>query len=307
MGLHRPVLLREVLEALRPRAGGVYVDCTFGRGGHAGALLEQVGPGGRVIGLDRDPEAAAAARRWAQADPRLIARTASFSALAREAEALGVAGAVDGVLFDLGVSSPQLDAPERGFSFLRDGPLDMRMDPTAGPSAAEWVNAAAQAEIARVLRDYGEEPEAGRIAAAIVRARPLSTTRELAETVERALPRGVRDRDRHPATLTFQAIRIFLNRELEELESALPQCLEVLRPGGRLAVISFHSLEDRRVKRFIRDQARGDPFPRDLPVAASALHPRLRPVGRAVHAGEEEVAANPRARSAVLRVAETLG
>jgi 16S rRNA (cytosine1402-N4)-methyltransferase len=307
MGLHRPVLLREVLEALRPRAGGVYVDCTFGRGGHAGALLEQVGPGGRVIGLDRDPEAAAAARRWAQADPRLIARTAPFSALAREAEALGVAGAVDGVLFDLGVSSPQLDAPERGFSFLRDGPLDMRMDPTAGPSAAEWVNAAAQAEIARVLRDYGEEPEAGRIAAAIVRARPLSTTRELAETVERALPRGVRDRDRHPATLTFQAIRIFLNRELEELESALPQCLEVLRPGGRLAVISFHSLEDRRVKRFIRDQARGDPFPRDLPVAASALHPRLRPVGRAVHAGEEEVAANPRARSAVLRVAETLG
>jgi 16S rRNA (cytosine1402-N4)-methyltransferase len=282
----------------------VYVDCTFGRGGHSGALLERVGPGGRVIGLDRDPEAAAAARRWAQADPRLIARTAAFSALAVEAEALGVAGAVDGVLFDLGVSSPQLDTPERGFSFLRDGPLDMRMDPTVGPSAAEWINAATQAEIARVLRDYGEEPGAGRIAAAIVRARPISTTRELAEAIERALPRS--GRDRHPATLTFQAIRIFLNRELEELESALPQSLEVLRPGGRLAVISFHSLEDRRVKRFIRDQTRGDPFPRDLPVAASALRPRLRPVGRAVHAGAAEVEANPRARSAVLRVAEKI-
>lgn len=301
---HRPVLLREVLEALRPREGGVYVDCTFGRGGHAGALLERVGPGGRVIGLDRDPEAAAAARRWAEADPRLVARAVPFSALGREAAELGVTGAVDGILFDLGVSSPQLDAPERGFSFLRDGPLDMRMDPAAGPSAADWLNSAAQAEIARVLKTYGEEPEAGRIAAAIVRARPLHTTRGLAEVIERALPR--RARDRHPATLTFQAIRIFLNREIEELESALPQCLEVLRPGGRLAVISFHSLEDRRVKRFIRDQARGDPFPSDLPVAASALRPRLRPLGRALHAGEEEVAANPRARSAVLRVAEKL-
>ena len=301
---HRPVLLREVIEALRPGEGGVFVDCTFGRGGHAGALLERVGPGGRVIGLDRDPEAVAAALRWAETDPRLIVCAAPFSAISREAAALGVSGKVDGVLFDLGVSSPQLDAPERGFSFLRDGPLDMRMDPGAGPSAAQWLDTADEAEIVRVLRSYGEEPQARRIAAAIVRARPIATTRGLAEVIERAVPR--RARDHHPATLTFQAIRIFLNRELEELDNALPQCLDVLRPGGRLAVISFHSLEDRRVKRFIRDEARGDPYPRDLPVAASALHPRLHPVGRAIRATEDEVRENPRARRAVLRVAEKL-
>jgi len=301
---HHPVLLREVLEALRPREGGVYFDCTLGRGGHATALLEIVGPGGRVIGLDRDPEAVVAGRRLAEADPRLVVRAASFSSLLQQAEELGTTGRVDGVLFDLGVSSPQLEAPERGFSFLRDGPLDMRMDPSAGTSAAQWLNTASEAEIARVLRSYGEEPDAHRIASAIVRARPLSTTRQLSELVERAVPR--RARDRHPATLTFQAIRIFLNRELEELESALPQALEVLRAGGRLAVISFHSLEDRRVKRFIRDQTRGDPFPRDLPVPQSALRPRLRPVGDAVRPSVEEVADNPRARSAVLRVAEKL-
>ena len=170
---HRPVLLREVIEALRPGEGGVFVDCTFGRGGHAGALLERVGPGGRVIGLDRDPEAVAAALRWAETDPRLIVCAAPFSAISREAAALGVSGKVDGVLFDLGVSSPQLDAPERGFSFLRDGPLDMRMDPGAGPSAAQWLDTADEAEIVRVLRSYGEEPQACRIAAAIVRARPI--------------------------------------------------------------------------------------------------------------------------------------
>lgn len=257
-----------------------------------------------MIGLDRDPEAVAAARRWAETDPRLVVRAAPFSALAREAADLGVAGKVDGVLFDLGVSSPQLDAPERGFSFLREGPLDMRMDPGAGPSAGEWLDTADEAEIVSVLRSYGEEPQARRIAAAIVRARPIATTRELAAVIEQAVPR--RARDHHPATLTFQAIRIFINRELEELDSVLPQCLDVLRPGGRLAVISFHSLEDRRVKRFIRDEARGDPYPRDLPVAAAALHPRLHPVGRAVRATEEEVRENPRARSAVLRVAEKL-
>ena len=301
---HQPVLLHEVLDALRPHGDGVYFDCTLGRGGHATALLERLGPGGRVIGLDRDPEAVAAGRRIAEADPRFVVRAASFSSLLREAGELATVGEVDGVLFDLGVSSPQLEAPERGFSFLRDGPLDMRMDPGSGPSAAEWLNTASAAEIARVLRTCGEEPEAHRIARAIIRARPLSTTRQLAELVEKTLPR--RARDRHPATLTFQAIRIFLNRELEELDAALPQALAVLRPGARLAVISFHSLEDRRVKRFIRDQARGDPFPRDLPVPQTALHPRLRPVGDAVRPGAEEVADNPRARSAILRVAEKL-
>ena len=296
------MLLGEVLEALAVQPDGFYVDATFGRGGHSAAILARLGERGTLLAIDRDPQAAAAARAQLGADPRATVVHAPFSSLS--AVLAGAPRKADGILVDLGVSSPQLDDAARGFSFLRDGPLDMRMDPAAGPSAADWLNSAAQAEIARVLKTYGEEPDAGRIAAAIVRARPLHTTRELAEVIERALPRHARDR--HPATLTFQAIRIFLNREIEELESALPQCLEVLRPGGRLAVISFHSLEDRRVKRFIRDQARGDPFPPDLPVAASALRPRLRPLGRAVHAGEEEVAANPRARSAVLRVAEKL-
>jgi 16S rRNA (cytosine1402-N4)-methyltransferase len=304
MPAHRPVLLGEVLEALAPRPGGLYVDCTLGRGGHALALLERVGPEGRVIALDRDPEAVAEGQRIAAGDPRLVVRAARFSILGAILGELGVEGRADGVLFDLGVSSPQIEDPGRGFSFLRDGPLDMRMDPAAGPSAAEWLNAAPEAEIARVLQVYGELPGAHRVAAAIVRARPLATTGQLARVVEAAVPR--RARDHHPATLAFQAVRIHLNRELEELDAALPQALEALRPGGRLAVVSFHSLEDRRVKRFIRGQARGDPFPPDLPVPRSALHPRLRPIGRAVRAGAAELAENPRARSAVLRAAERL-
>jgi 16S rRNA (cytosine1402-N4)-methyltransferase len=301
---HRPVLLREVLELLQPGPGGVFFDCTLGRAGHALALLDRVGPGGLVVGLDRDPDAVATGLRLAAADPRLVVRAGAFSGLGALARELGVEGRVDGLLFDLGVSSPQLEAPDRGFSFSRDGVLDMRMDPTRGPTAAEWLNGASQSDIARVLRVYGEEPEAGRIAAAIVRARPLVTTGDLAQAVAAAVPRRVRDH--HPATLTFQAVRIYLNRELEELEAALPQALQVLRPGGRLAVISFHSLEDRRVKRFVRDQARGDPFPRDLPVTGAALRPRLRPLGKPVRPGPEELAENPRARSAVLRAAEKL-
>jgi 16S rRNA (cytosine1402-N4)-methyltransferase len=304
MADHRPVLLREVIAALEPRAGGVYVDCTLGRGGHAVALLALAGPGGRVIGLDRDPEAVASGRRIAEQDPRLVVRASRFSRLGEVVRELGVEGRVDGVLFDLGVSSPQLEAPDRGFSFLRDGPLDMRMDPSEGPSAAQWLNSAPRAEIARVLRTCGEEPHAGRIAAAIVRARPITTTAQLADVVRAALPRT--GRDHHPATLTFQAIRLHVNHELEELEAALPQALDALRRGGRLAVIAFHSLEDRRVKRFIRDAARGDPYPRDLPIPASALRPRLRPVGGAIHPGPEEMASNPRSRSAVLRAAEKL-
>jgi 16S rRNA (cytosine1402-N4)-methyltransferase len=304
MSDHRPVLLREAVEALRPCPGGIYLDCTFGRGGHALALLERIGPGGRVIGIDRDPEAVAVGRRLAAADPRLVMRAAPFSSLDALAREVGVWGRADGVLFDLGVSSPQLEAPERGFSFSRQGPLDMRMDPGTGPTAAEWLNSAPRAEIARVLRTFGEEPHAARIAAAIVRSRPLANTRELAQVVGSAVPRP--DPDRHPATRTFQAIRIFLNREIEELEAALPQALDVLKPGGRLAVISFHSLEDRVVKRFIRDQARGDPFPRDLPVPQSALHPHLRSVAGPVSPSDAEVGDNPRARSARLRVAEKL-
>jgi len=304
MANHEPVLLHEVLERLQPGPGGIFLDCTLGRGGHALALLERVGAGGFVLALDRDPEAVAVGRRLAEHHPGLAVRGGTFSRLGAVAGELGLTGRVDGVLFDLGVSSPQLEAAERGFSFSRPGPLDMRMDPTQGSTAADWLNSAPQAEIAWVLREYGEEPEAKRIAAAIVRSRPLFTTADLGEAVRVALPR--RPREHHPATLTFQAIRIFLNRELEEIEAALPQALEVLRPGGRLAVISFHSLEDRRVKRFMRDEARGDPYPRELPVTQDQLRPRLRVVGGPVRAGAEEVGRNPRARSAVLRVAEKL-
>ncbi len=305
MDEHRPVFLREVLEALRPRSGGVYVDCTFGRGGHAVALLERIGPEGIVIGLDKDPEAVATGRKLAEKDARLHIHRGPFSGLARVAKAEEVFGTVDGILFDLGVSSPQLDAAGRGFSFRRNGPLDMRMDPDAGPSAAEWINSVREMELTQVLKTFGEERYAKRVAAAIIRARrgePITTTSQLAEIVASAIP--VRERSKDPATRTFQAIRIHINRELEEIQQALGQVIHVLAVGGRLAVISFHSLEDRLVKRFIRDLARGDRLPRDLPVPESALEPRLRPVGKAIRPSETEVAQNPRARSAILRIAE---
>ncbi len=305
MDEHRPVFVREVLEALRPRSGGVYVDCTFGRGGHAVALLERIGPEGIVIGLDKDPEAVATGRKLAEKDARLHIHRGPFSGLAQVAKAEEVFGRVDGILFDLGVSSPQLDAAGRGFSFRRNGPLDMRMDPDAGPSAAEWINSVREMELTQVLKTFGEERYAKRVAAAIVRARraePISTTSQLAEIVASAIP--VRERSKDPATRTFQAIRIHINRELEEIQQALGQVIHVLAVGGRLAVISFHSLEDRLVKRFIRDLARGDRLPRDLPVPESALEPRLRPVGKAIRPSETEVARNPRARSAILRIAE---
>ncbi len=304
---HRPVLLSACLEALCLRPGGRYVDCTFGRGGHARALLQQLDAGSRLLALDQDPGAVAEGRRLAAADSRFQMVHASFdhlSDLIRERDWLG---RVDGLLFDLGVSSPQLDTPERGFSFLREGPLDMRMNPEQGESAAHWLARAGEKEIAEVIYRYGEERHARRIARAIVAARrqaPLETTTRLAEVVSQAHPAW--KPDRHPATQTFQAIRIFINRELERLSRVLPQTLETLAPGGRLAVISFHSLEDRLVKRFIRDQARGDDLPPDLPITADQLHPQLRPVGKAIYPDEAEIAANPRARSAVLRVAEKL-
>lgn len=299
---HRPVLLAEALRALAPKPAGIYLDATFGRGGHSRALLEKLGSRGRVIALDRDPQAIAAAAEIR--DPRFTIRHARFSALPEALDALGIAR-VDGMLFDLGVSSPQLETPQRGFSFRLDGPLDMRMDPTHGETAAQWLSHAGESEIREVIREYGEERFAQQIAKAIVAARteqPLRTTRQLAQLVGQA----VRTREAHqdPATRTFQALRIFLNQELEELSLVLPQCVEVLAPGGRLAVISFHSLEDRIVKRFIRSEQDRDDLPSNFPVRAADLpQPRLVSVGKALRASTAEVRANPRSRSAVLRVA----
>jgi len=304
---HSPVLIEEVLEALQVRADGIYIDATFGRGGHAQAILERLGPAGRLLAIDRDPQAVTAARIRFGGDTRFSIVRGQFSMLARLVEEKGWSGRVDGVMLDLGVSSPQLDEPARGFSFLRDGPLDMRMDPETGESAAQWLNRAAEEDIAAILRQFGEERYARRIARALCRERavePIDSTARLAEIVAQAVP--TREPGKHPATRTFQALRIHINHELEELAAVLPQALSVLRPGGRLAVVSFHSLEDRLVKQFLRIEARGDDFPPDLPVPASALHPRVRLIGRAIHPGAAEIEHNPRARSAVLRVAERL-
>jgi 16S rRNA (cytosine1402-N4)-methyltransferase len=304
---HQPVLREEVLQALDVRAGGIYVDATFGRGGHARAILDRIGPQGRLLALDRDPAAAAAARAMFAGDERAAIVRGRFSMLEQIVEKRGWLGKVDGIVLDLGVSSPQLDDPQRGFSFLRDGPLDMRMDSESGESAAHWLAGASEREIADVLHDYGEERYARRIARAICRERrerAIATTGQLAAIVAHALPRH--EPGQHPATRTFQALRIQVNRELEELRAVLPQALRVLRPGGRLAVVSFHSLEDRTVKQFFRDQAHGDRFPPGLPVTRAQLRPSLRLVGRAQRPGAAEIERNPRARSAVLRVAERL-
>jgi 16S rRNA (cytosine1402-N4)-methyltransferase len=305
MASHAPVLLEEALAGLQVKADGYYLDATFGRGGHAGAILKRLGAQGRLCAVDRDAEAVAAARAAMGADARVHITQGRFGELRRLAPEEWARRGFDGVLFDLGVSSPQLDDPARGFSFLRDGPLDMRMDATQGQSAAQWLARVPERELTQVLRELGEERFAGRIARAIVERRrqaPILRTGELAELIAAAAPR--REENKHPATRSFQAIRMHINRELEELRSVLPQALRVLAPAGRIAVISFHSLEDRIVKRFMREAARGDEFPPDLPVTAAALRPMLRLVGKARHASGDEVAANPRARSAVLRVAE---
>ena len=297
--MHIPVLASEAIDALAVEPAGTYVDGTFGRGGHSRAILARLGPQGRLIALDRDPDAEQASR--AISDPRFSFFRIKFSALGE----LLKNERVNGMLFDLGVSSPQLDDPARGFSFRADAPLDMRMDPSAGATAAEWLAAAEEQQIREVIRDYGEERFAKQIAAAIVAARargPLVRTRQLADLVAKAV--RTREPGQDPATRTFQALRIHLNRELEEVSLMLPQATAHLAAGGRLAVISFHSLEDRIVKRFLQSLARPD-VPRDLPLRASEMpQPMLKLVGRAVRASAQETRRNPRARSATLRVAE---
>ena len=303
---HLPVLFVQVMEGLRVREDGTYLDGTFGRGGHARGVLQALGRGGRLLLMDKDPEAIAEAERAFGADARVSIRRGSFADLARwDATAAGL----DGVLFDLGVSSPQLDVAERGFSFGKDGPLDMRMDPDSGESAAAWLARASAEEIADVLWTYGEERMSRRIARAIVERRaqaPLTRTGELAALVASVMPRPKAGRHEiHPATRSFQAIRIHVNRELADLEEGLEAAHAALRPGGRLAVISFHSLEDRITKRFIAARAKPPAGNRRLPEAAPFV-PTLREVGGAIRADADEVAGNPRARSAVLRVAEKL-
>jgi len=304
---HTPVLLDEVLDGLAVKADGHYCDGTFGRGGHSAAILGQLGPAGRLCAIDRDPDAIAAGRERFAADPRLTLVRGSFGRLEERVRAAGLEGGLQGVLLDLGVSSPQLDEAKRGFSFMQDGPLDMRMDNESGISAAQWLARATEREIAEVLFRLGEEKFSRRIARVLVAARsvqPITRTKQLADLVASAVP--TREPGKHPATRTFQALRIHVNRELEEIESALPQAVSLLASGGRLCVISFHSLEDRIVKRFMRREAQGDPVYAGLPNVPSHARPRLRLVGGAVMPSEREVAANPRARSAVLRVAERI-
>jgi 16S rRNA (cytosine1402-N4)-methyltransferase len=300
---HLPVLFAQVMEGLRVVSDGTYLDGTFGRGGHARGVLRTLGPGGRLLLMDKDPEAIAVAEREFAGDARVAIRRGSFAELAQwDATAAGL----DGVLFDLGVSSPQLDVAERGFSFGRDGPLDMRMDPDSGESAAQWLVRADEREITDVLWTYGEERMSRRIARTIVARRgeqPITRTAQLADLIASAVPRG--DSKIHPATRSFQAIRIFINRELADLELGLDAAYARLKAGGRLAVISFHSLEDRIVKRFIAGHAKAPAGNRRMPVA-QPFTPTLRAVGDAQKADAAELAANPRARSAVLRVAEKL-
>ncbi|MAC47967.1 MAG: 16S rRNA (cytosine(1402)-N(4))-methyltransferase [Oceanospirillum sp.] len=303
---HLTVLLNEAVEALVQSPSGLYVDGTFGRGGHSRAILEQLDADGRLYGVDKDPLALAEARLLEQNESRFKIFQGSFADMEVYSESEGVAGQLDGILLDLGVSSPQLDDAERGFSFMNDGPLDMRMNPDAGESAADWVNSASESEIIRVLKDYGEERFARRMARAIIAERqqePITRTGRLAHIIKEANPAW--EKGKHPATRAFQGIRIHINRELEDLEIALDKALDLLKPGGRLVIISFHSLEDRIVKRFMRDMAKGDThLPPGVPFTQDQLNIRLKLVGKAIKPSRQEVDANPRSRSAVMRVAE---
>jgi len=303
---HLTVLLQEAVDQLVVDPDGSYVDGTFGRGGHSKLILESINEG-QLLAFDKDPEAIAEAAQHFSSDARFSIEQRSFACLQESIESRGLMGKVSGVLLDLGVSSPQLDDAERGFSFINDGPLDMRMNPDVGQSAADWINQAEEKEIARVMKDYGEERYARRIAGAIVREReiePITRTLRLAKIVAEANPAW--EKNKNPATRAFQGIRIFINNELGDLEAVLEQALEVLAVGGRLVVISFHSLEDRLVKRFIRRHERGDELPAGLPVMDSQLNKRLKNVSKAVKASKTEVDVNVRSRSAIMRIAEKI-
>lgn len=304
---HLPVLLNETVESLAVKADGFYIDGTFGRGGHAGQVLSRLSDKGRLLGLDKDPAAIATGLALSEQDPRFTIEQCSFADMTTAVNERLWQGKVDGILLDIGVSSPQIDVAERGFSFQKDGPLDMRMNPDAGISAAEWLATAKVEDITFVIKTLGEERFGKRIANAIVETRehtPIVSTTQLAALVDKAMP--FREKNKHPATRTFQAIRIYINNELEDLKAGLEQSLDVLAVGGRLSVITFHSLEDRIVKRYFRDEAKGDDLPSNFPIRADELNPRIKLVSKAIKAREEELAINPRARSAVLRVVEKL-
>jgi len=304
---HQPVLLEEVVEALNIRSDGKYVDGTFGRGGHSRGIMARLSEKGCLLSLDRDPEAVAAGRMLQKEDPRLSVVQGNFADMERYVHEWGVDDGLDGILLDLGVSSPQLDDPERGFSFMGDGPLDMRMDPLQGVSAKEWLAEAPERELTRVFWEFGEERHGRRIARSIVMSRHkqrLETTGQLARLIENTI--GRREKKKHPATRCFQAIRIFINDEMANLAKGLDTAIRLLRPGGRLVVISFHSLEDRLVKRTIREAVRPGQVRKNIPLHPD-IQPILKPVGKAIKASETELSVNPRARSAVMRVAEKLG
>jgi 16S rRNA (cytosine1402-N4)-methyltransferase len=303
---HQSVLLPEVLEALAINKDGIYVDATLGRGGHTQAILKQLSAKGKLIAIDKDPQAIKIVSEKLQ-DPRILFFHDSFAQLEKIVKENNLQNKIDGILLDLGVSSPQLDDAQRGFSFLQDGPLDMRMDNSQGQSVADWLASAKETEIANVLFEYGEERFSRRIARAIVAERAeqaITTTGRLAAIVSQANPAW--EKNKHPATRSFQALRIFINQELTELKSVLEQAIRVLAKNGRLAVISFHSLEDRIVKRFIRQHSQGEVLPREVPVKAKQLQPLLKAIGRGVKPTEDEIAHNPRSRSAILRIAEKL-
>lgn len=306
---HISVLMNETIDALAIKPDGIYIDGTFGRGGHSGEILKKLGDKGRLQAIDRDPQAIKAAEKYAD-DGRFSIAYNTFSEIKQVAEEAGLIGQVDGILLDIGVSSPQLDDAERGFSFMKDGPLDMRMNPNAGRSAAQWLAEAELEDITWVIKTYGEEKFGRRIAHKIIETRehtPITSTAQLAKLIDEAVP--VKDKHKHPATRAFQAIRIYINSELEEIETALHASLEVLKPGGRLVVISFHSLEDRIVKQFIKKQSKGEALPRGLPLTDAQLQQKLtlKAVGKAIKPGAEELARNSRARSSVLRIAQRLG
>lgn len=304
---HSPVLLDETISSLSVKPDGIYIDGTFGCGGHSRALLAKLSNKGSLVGIDKDPFAMGKARKLSMEDGRFSIKQCSFANLAKVVGSRLWNGQVNGIILDIGVSSPQLDVAERGFSFHRDGFLDMRMNPNFGISAAEWLARATMDDIVTVIKTFGEERYGKSIARAIVEMReitPIVTTLQLAELVYKASP--LREINKHPATRTFQAIRIYINNELEELEIALEEALNVLALGGRLAVISFHSLEDRIIKRFFKNESRGDDLPYGFPITVDQLNPRIKLVGKIIKANDRELVSNSRARSAILRVIERL-